>query len=83
MTAPATVTVVYAYSDAPTPRLQPGEWTKETASGRPALACRCCGSVQEIDDRYRLVDGDRVVPAFSCETETCSAYEYVRLGGLG
>lgn len=81
MTAPATVTVVYKRSDAPARELQPGEWSAETASGHPALACRSCGSVQEIDERYRLVDGDRVVPAFSCEDVTCSAYEYVRLEG--
>lgn len=69
----------YQRSLAPFTRIEPGEWTDETASGRPVIRCVDCGGLTEIDGDHRVIEGDLVVPAVNCATATCGRYQYVRL----
>lgn len=78
MTSPVTITQPYERSLAPAHALEPGEWTDETATGRPVIACRKCGGLTELSAEHRI-EGDRVVPPVECETLTCRLIEYVTL----
>lgn len=73
------VTVVYERNLGPVPALEPGEWTLETASGRPAIRCGSCGGIYDLPETHRVDETGFVVPALRCEYVPCDAYAYVRL----
>ncbi len=58
--------------------LEQGEYTKDTASGEPAVSCPSCGTIQEIDPQRHSTWGDgRVTPIWSCER--CSFMDWINL----
>lgn len=74
----SSVTVTYERNLGPVQALQPGEWTLETASGRPALRCGACGGIYDLPETHRVDETGLVVPALRCEY-VCDAFAYVRL----
>lgn len=65
----------------PVGHLAPGEYTVETASGKPAACCPRCGGVSEIEfDVHR--DG-RVTQIFSCPYACCPFQDYLDLEAWG
>jgi hypothetical protein len=64
----------------PVTALEPGEYTLETASGRPAVRCPGCGSIDEVTG---TISAGRVLEAYRCETPTCSFHEWIELQGYG
>jgi hypothetical protein len=58
--------------------LEPGEYTVETASGRPAIRCASCGTIAELrPETHRVERGGLVVPVWSCER--CAALDFLIL----
>lgn len=71
------MSVPLARLDAPVAALEPGQYTVQTASGRPAYACPCCAGVDEIE---ATVDAaGRVAEAVRCPTVTCAFFDRVDL----
>lgn len=63
----------------PVDSLSEGEFTIETASGRPALMCEC-GHVSEIEPPHSILIGGRVVPIWSCQF--CPVVDFITLAGI-
>lgn len=66
---------------APATRLSAGEWSDETASARPAVACPECGEIFELDETYRVMTGGRVSPVWSCPA--CAFLNFIELEAYG
>jgi hypothetical protein len=66
----------------PAPSLQPGQFTVETASGRPAVCCKACGTIAEIQPTHRVLRGGMVVPVWVCEQPTCGAMDFLTLDDI-
>lgn len=64
----------------PVAALEPGEYTLETASGRPALRCPGCGGIDEL---IGTISAGRLLEAFRCATTTCSFHEWLELEAYG
>lgn len=64
----------------PAIRLSAGEWSSETASGKPAIACPSCGEIAEVD---RVLDGGLVSGVWSCPSEHCAVMEFLQLEAWG
>lgn len=75
--------VVYRRSLARVERLIPGEWTEETASGKPALCCADCGAIYDVPETHRIEPSGLIVPAVKCPTVTCFAFSYLKLEAWG
>ena len=60
--------------------LCPGEWSAETASGYPAVACPDCGAIDELDE-HRVAAGGEVSPVWKCQT--CNGLTFLRLEAWG
>jgi hypothetical protein len=62
-------------------RLDRGEWSTETASGRIAIGCPACGCVSELpEDREPRKGSDTVHLIWQCEDEACSFADWISLG---
>jgi len=59
--------------------LDPGQYTRETDSGRAALRCALCGCVFSLPAHCRVEPDGRVVPAIKCVQVGCAFFEYVTL----
>jgi hypothetical protein len=59
--------------------LELGEWTSETASGRPAIRCPECGTIVDLEDRYRIDVAGHVSPTWRCGTMTCALVAWITL----
>lgn len=55
-----------------------GQWTDETASGRPAIACPACGGISELPETHTVRGGGIVTPLFSCPY-VCPLMEFITL----
>jgi hypothetical protein len=63
--------------DAPVAALAPGQYTVQTASGRPAICCPGCGGIEELE---APIDArGAVAEAFKCVTPTCRFFDRVDL----
>ena len=65
----------------PVASIEPGQWTAETASGRPAVCCPACSAVDEVEGEI-AVDGT-VQRAYRCQSGECSFHEWVLLDSFG
>lgn len=61
----------------PVASIEPGQWTAETASGKPAVCCPACSSVDEIPGEV-AADG-AVANAYRCESGECPFMEWLVL----
>lgn len=57
--------------------LQPGQWTDETPTGKPAVCCPSCGQVSDLD-AYTVRGGGILTPIWSCPY-VCPAIEFLTL----
>jgi len=61
-------------------RLDRGQYSTDTASGRVAVACPACGHVAEIpEDREPPKGSDVVKLRWLCESVACSFAEFISL----
>jgi hypothetical protein len=58
--------------------MSPGEWTNETATGKPAIACPECGGISELELPHVVRGGGIVTPIWSCPY-ICPAMEFITL----
>jgi hypothetical protein len=73
----------YARHLGPVTSLLPGQYTTETASGRPALSCKACGGIYDVDLATHAIDREgRIVPALACPY-VCGSLGFVTLGDIG
>lgn len=63
--------------------LQPGQWTEETASGRPAICCASCGGIADLPETHTAGEKGYVVPERECLYATCGVVELVQLVDYG
>jgi hypothetical protein len=62
-------------------RLDRGEWSKETASGRIAIGCPACGCVSELpEEREPRRGSDTVHLIWQCESPSCCYSDWLSLG---
>lgn len=61
--------------------IEPGQWTAETASGRPAVCCPACSSVDEV--LSVVLPGGAVALAYRCESGECAFHEWIELEAFG
>jgi hypothetical protein len=66
---------------APATRLEPGQWSAETASGREAVCCPGCGEIAERSDTHRVLTGGLVSPIWNCPS--CSFLDFLELEAHG
>lgn len=67
----------------PVQHLTPGQWTIETASGRPAIRCPACGGISDLDEAHRVLTGGVVSPIWSCPFASCAFQEFLSLEAYG
>jgi hypothetical protein len=60
-------------------RLGPGDYTRETESGRARLCCPVCGYEFDLPPGFAPDQVGRVNYAVSCESEACSFWDFVIL----
>ncbi len=62
----------------PVTDLQAGEYTKETASGEPAVCCPLCSEISEIDpEKYTTERDGKIVPMWRCPC--CPCIEWISI----
>jgi hypothetical protein len=61
----------------PVSHLEPSEYTLETASGRPALACPSCGGISDLE--LDVFDDGTVAGRWACPFESCPLVDYLHL----
>jgi hypothetical protein len=61
--------------------LEPGQYTLETASGKPAVCCAGCGGISDVVGHVE--PGGAVRSAWTCPTATCSFLEWIVLEAFG
>lgn len=64
----------------PVASIEPGQWTAETASGKPAICCPACSCVYEIPGH---IDMGKVALAYLCQSGECPFYEWIELEAYG
>jgi hypothetical protein len=72
--------------EGPTLSLLPKQWTDQTASGKPAVMCPCCGGVYELEvglgETHTVRGAGIVTPIVSCPY-VCPFIEFVTLADWG
>lgn len=65
----------------PVTALEPGEYTTRTASGEPAVCCKRCGGIFDLDIKAHPPSIGGIVGggAVACPTVTCSFFDYLVL----
>lgn len=58
--------------------MKPGQWTDETASGRPAICCTGCGGIFELEETHTVRGAGIVTPIVSCPY-VCPLMEFITL----
>lgn len=66
----------------PVAHLDQGQWTSETASGKPAVSCSLCGNISELDEHTVDRQGN-VTPRWCCPNSSCPVMEFLRLESFG
>lgn len=70
----------------PASRLSAGEWSSETASGEPCVACPDCGERGELEirkGRHRVLNGGQVSPIWCCPGAACAFRDFLHLEAYG
>ncbi len=65
----------------PVASLDAGQWTAETASGRPAISCPSCSAISDLPETHHVLAGGFVSPAWSCPR--CSYVSFLGLEAHG
>ena len=58
-------------------RLLQGEWSDETASGKPAIACPTCGDISELPETHKVTADGVVTPIWSCPAAACPCSDFL------
>ncbi len=64
-------------------QLLPGQYTVETASGRPAICCVGCGTISDLPETHRVTGGGIVVPVWSCPSRACPFMDFLSFEAWG
>ena len=65
----------------PVSHLTAGQWTDETASGKPAVCCPACAEVSELE--HRVLTGGIVSMVWACPAERCPFVDFLTLEAWG
>lgn len=63
--------------------LDGGQYTVETASGRPAIKCPTCGEIDELGGDHPIDKDGSVTRAWKCPTAVCPFFEWIELESWG
>lgn len=63
----------------PVRALDRGQYTTETATGRPAVCCPSCGDITELDETHRVLPGGLVSPIWMCSLPSCGFADFLVL----
>ena len=61
----------------PASHMTPGQWSNETASGKPACSCPECGLVQDIE--HQVTATGAVLLRWQCEGAGCPMMDWLWL----
>lgn len=59
--------------------LTEGQYTIETATGRPALCCKRCGTIAELPTTHTPMKGGRVDLIWTCPAVSCPETSFITL----
>jgi hypothetical protein len=67
----------------PVAHLTRGQYTVETASGRPAICCPGCEEVSELAETHRVLTGGIVSLVWACPDGRCPYMDFITLESWG